>query len=87
MEKRAFDLVEGDCYDATPLVELLLERISADDVSELRAFADGARAAAECMWFEVESVERTVYGDRCVVYGHPFNLPANEDTIVEVRDF
>lgn len=87
MKKRAFDLQEGDHYNADPLVELLLEQVSADDIEELQVFADSARATAECMWFEVESVERTVYGDRCVVYGHPFNLPANEDTVVEVREW
>jgi len=80
-------LKEGDVFDATPLVEYLLEQISADSVTELREFAESARAAAECVYFEVESVERGVYGDRYVVYGYPFNLPAREGMTVELREW
>lgn len=84
---RIDQLKEGDCYDATPLVEYLLEQISADSVSELRDFAESARRAAECIYFEVESVERSAYGDRYVVYGYPFNLPAKEGMTVELREW
>lgn len=81
------ELKPGDSFDATPLVECLLEQISADDIPELREFAESARAAAECVFFEVESVERSVYGERYVVYAHPFNLPAREGMTVELREW
>ena len=83
---RVDQLKEGDNFDATPLVEHLLEQISADSVRELKEFADSARAAAECIYFEVDRVERTVYGDY-VVYAYPFNLPAREGMTVELRSW
>jgi len=77
VKKRVKDLVEGDVYDAWPLCEGCLEPFG-DNVDD-----DAAWVAAECGYFEVERVEQASNGDY-VIWGHPFNMEATGDEMVEV---
>ena len=85
MRIHAKDLQPGDAYDAMPLVEELIKAIRADEYDELDEWTVSVREAADNLWFEVEEVKEKVNGGY-VVYGHPFNLPASEESIVETRE-
>ena len=78
------NLREGNVYDASPLVEHLIAAMHADEFEELDEWTHSMRAAAECLLFEVESVEDNHVTGGYIVYGHPYNLPADSETEVEV---
>lgn len=77
MLKRVKDLTAGDYYDAYPLCEGQLEPFGTD------ARDDSIWVAAECIYFEVEEVERMRDGNY-VIWGEPHNMTANGDEVVAV---
>lgn len=80
MKKRVRDLIEGDIYDAEPICEKCLMPFGSDELD------DAAWVAAENVWFEVEGVEKMGNGDYAI-WGHPFNMTASGDELVEVREW
>lgn len=77
MLKRVKDLVQGDYYDAAPLCEGCLKPFGAEE------FDDSVWVAAECLYFEVDSVEKKPDGGY-VIWGEPYNMEADGDEIVAV---
>ncbi len=75
MLKRVKDLVKGDCYDAWPLCEGQLKPFGTDEMD------DSVWTVAECLYFEVEDVEKHPSG-YYVIWGQPYNMTADGDEVV-----
>lgn len=80
MRRRVKDLVEGDFYDAEPLCENCLKPFGTDELD------DSAWVAAENLFFEVEGVEKMANG-MYAIWGHPFNMTADGDDLVEIKEW
>lgn len=85
MRKPVRDLKPGDMYSAVLLVEQLIQRVRADEIEEARDWADSVRSSAECLWFEVEKVEK-LRDDRVLICGYPFNVPAMPADEVMIKE-